>query len=217
MLLFERERTNPHVVFYALYLYVLGLSFRGVSHALEPFVSGGRSHSAVWQWVQRYEPHRIYDVKRVKAFLVDETYVKVGSFEAWVWVAVEPVHRYILGVYLSRHQNILVAQMFLKGLVEKYGKHVVYSDGGTWYPEACRALGLEHRLHSPYEKSLVERANQYLKDRIEEFDDYWPCMRKEKGCDLRHVWNWLNLFIDIHYARRRHMTFRQLVRFLTRR
>jgi transposase-like protein len=42
-----------------------------------------------------------------QAFLVDETYVKVGSFEAWVWVAVEPVHRYILGVYLSRHQNMI--------------------------------------------------------------------------------------------------------------
>jgi len=27
---------------------------------------------------------------------------------------------------------------------------------------------LEHLLHSPYEKSLVERANEYLKDRIEE-------------------------------------------------
>ena len=125
MLLFERKRTNPHLVFYALYLYVLGLSFRGVSHALEPFVEGGRSHAAIWQWVQRYQPHRIYDVKRVQAFLVDETYVQVGSFEAWVWVAVEPVHRYILGVYLSRHQNILVAQLFLKTLVEKYGKHIV--------------------------------------------------------------------------------------------
>jgi transposase-like protein len=96
----------------------------------------------------RGEPHRIYDVKRVQAFLVDETYVQVGSFEAWVWVAVEPIHRYILGIYLSRHQNILVAQLFLRTLVERYGKHDVYSDGGTWYPEACRALGLEHRLHS---------------------------------------------------------------------
>jgi hypothetical protein len=38
---------------------------------------------AVWKWVQRYEPHRIYDdVKRVQAFLVDETHVKMGSFEA---------------------------------------------------------------------------------------------------------------------------------------
>ena len=211
MLLFQRKRTDPHVVLYALYLYFLGLSFRGVSLALEPF--GGRSHAAVWQWVQRYEPHRVFDVRRIQAFLVDETYVQVGSFEAWVWVAVEPVHRYILGVYLSRHQNILVAQLFIKSLVERYGKHVVYSDGGTWYPEACRALGLEHRLHSPYEKSLIERANQYLKDRVEEFDDYYPCTRTV-GCDLKHVWNWLNLFVDIHYARRRHMTFRELVKFL---
>ena len=155
----------------------------------------------------------MFDVRRIQAFLVDETYVQVGSFEAWVWVAVEPVHRYILGVYLSRHQNILVAQLFIRSLVERYGKHVVYSDGGTWYPEACRALGLEHRLHSPYEKSLIERANQYLKDRVEEFDDYYPCTRTV-GCDLKHVWNWLNLFVDIHYARRRHMTFRELVKFL---
>jgi putative transposase len=200
------------VVLYALYLYFLGLSFRNVSHALDPFVRGGRSHAAVWKWVQRYGSHRVYDVKRVHAFLVDETYVQVGSFEAWVWVAVEPVHRYVLGVYLSRHQNI-VAQLFLKTLVEKYGKHGVYSDGGRWYPDACCALGLEHLLHSSYEKSLVERANQYIKDRIEEFDDYWSCIKR--GCDLEHVWNWLNLFVDMHYARRRHMTFRQLSRFLS--
>jgi putative transposase len=92
------------------------------------------------------------------------------------------------------------------------GKHVVYSDGGTWYPEACERLGLEHRLHSPYEKSLMERANQYLKDRIEEFDDYYPCMKE--GCDLAHVRSWLNLFVDMHYARRRHMRFGDLTRFL---
>jgi len=196
---------------YGLYLYFLGLSFRSVSYALDPFVN--RSHMAVWQWVQRYEPHRVFDVKRVQAFLVDETYVKVGSFEAWVWMAVEPIHRCTLGVYLSRHQNMIVAQLFLKGLVERYGKHVVYSDGGTWYPEACAALGLEHRLHSPYEKSLMERTNQYLKDRVEEFDDYYPCMRR--GCNLAHVKNWLNLFVDMHYARRRHVIrFRELVTFL---
>ena len=79
---------------YGLYLYFLGLSFRGVSRALDPFVK--RSHTAVWKWAQRYEPHELFDVKRVQAFLVDETYVKVGHFEAWVWLAVEPVHRYIL-------------------------------------------------------------------------------------------------------------------------
>ena len=210
MLLFERERTDPRVVYYALYLCVLGLSFRSVSSALEPFES--RSHSAVWQWVQRYEPRRLYGVRRVEAFVVDETYVKVGSSGAWVWIAVEPAHRYILGVHLSRHQNIMAARTFLRSLVERYGKHQVYSDGGAWYPDACRSLGLEHRLHSPYEKSLIERANEYLKDRVEAFDDRWPCLRD--GCDLDHVRRWLGLFTDAHYARRRRMRFRQLTRYL---
>ena len=100
------------------------------------------------------------------SWLIRPTYVKVGSFEAWIWVAVEPVHRFILGVRLSRHQNMLVAEAFLRILVERYGKHTVYSDGGSWYPEACSSLGLEHKLHSPYEKSLMERAIEYLKDRI---------------------------------------------------
>jgi transposase-like protein len=68
---------------------------------------------------------------RVYAFLVDETYVKVGSFEAWVWVAVEPLHRFILGVYLSRYRNMLVAEALLKTLVDKYGKHTLYSDGAS--------------------------------------------------------------------------------------
>ncbi|MGB8036068.1 MAG: hypothetical protein WCF03_19805, partial [Nitrososphaeraceae archaeon] len=34
------------------------------------------------------------------------------------------------------------------------------------YPEACVSLGLKHRLHSSYEKSIVvERTIEYLKDR----------------------------------------------------
>jgi len=40
-------------------------------------------------------------------------------------------HRFILGVYLSRYRNMLVAEAFLKTLVEKYGKHTVYSAGAS--------------------------------------------------------------------------------------
>ena len=32
------------------------------------------------------------------------------------------------------------------------------SDGGSWYPEACASLWILHRLHTPFEKSLIERA-----------------------------------------------------------
>ncbi|MGH9981165.1 MAG: hypothetical protein ACRD6U_06405 [Nitrososphaeraceae archaeon] len=48
---------------------------------------------------------------------------------------------------------------------------MVYTDGGTWFPQACNFLHLKHYLHSPIEKSLIERVMQYFKDRTESFDD----------------------------------------------
>ena len=123
--------------------------------------------------------------------------LQIGTDEAWLWVAVEPIHKQILGVYISRHRNMIVAESFLRSLITIYGKHIVYSDGGTWYPEACIFLGLEQRLHSPYEKSIVERTMEYLKDRTEAFDDYYPCM-KAGLCNLRHVHKWLILFVFMH-------------------
>lgn len=35
-----------------------------------------------------------------------------------------------------------------------------------------------------------------IKDRTESFDDYFPC--KLKNCKLKHVRNWLRLFVDHH-------------------
>ncbi|MGE3859489.1 MAG: hypothetical protein AB7F53_05830 [Nitrososphaeraceae archaeon] len=84
-----------------------------------------------------------------------------------------------------RRKRMLVAEKFIYSLVEKYGRHTVYTDGGTWYDEACNVIGLKHYLHSSIEKSLMKRVNQFFKDRIENFDDYYPCMQNE--CNLFHV------------------------------
>ena len=91
---------------------------------------------------------------------------------------------------------MFVAERFLSGLINSHGKHPVSTDGGTWYPMASRFLGLKHHLHSPYEKSMIERTMQYVKDRTECFDDYFPC--RTRKCKLEHVRNWLNLFVDYH-------------------
>jgi len=95
---------------------------------------------------------------------------------------------------------MIVAEAFLSSLIIRiYGKHTVYSDGGSWYPEACVSLGLKHRLHSSYEKSIVERTIEYLKDRTEAFDAYFPCTRRINGlCNLQHVHKWLILFVFKH-------------------
>ena len=76
----------------------------------------------------------------MSAFIIDETQIQIGPDEAWLWVATtEPIRHRILGVYISRHRNMIVVEAFLSSLIRMYdGKHTVYSDGdGTWYPEAC--------------------------------------------------------------------------------
>lgn len=78
---------------YALYLYFLGLSFRSTAKALDPFIQQ-RSHVAVWDWVQqRFKPSNLYFKQtQVTAFIIDETMLQIGSDQAWLWVAVEPIH-----------------------------------------------------------------------------------------------------------------------------
>ena len=69
---------------------------------------------------QRFNPKNILSTfknKSIAAFLIiDETQIQTGSSteEAWLWVAIKPLHRRILGVYISRHRNILVTEAFLR-------------------------------------------------------------------------------------------------------
>ena len=126
--------------------------------------------------------------------------IQIGNRNYWLWICIEPIDKTILGIHISQARNMLVARQFLETLVQKYGRHPVYSDGGgTWYPEACNVMRLKHKLHSPLEKSLVERVMQYFKDRTESFDDYYPCNdSKKKECNNEHVYNWIELFVYMY-------------------
>jgi putative transposase len=95
---------------------------------------------------------------------------------------------------------MFVAEHFISDIVHNYGKHSVSADGGTWYSMACRFLKLKHHVHSLWEKSTIERKIQYLKDRTESFDDYFPCQREK--CELNHIKNWLRLFVCMHNKER---------------
>ena len=61
-------------------------------------------------------------------------------------------------------------------LIKIHGKHNISTDGGTWYPpQACKFLKVDHHLLFSYEKSIIiERTMQYINDRTEGFDDYFP-------------------------------------------
>jgi putative transposase len=190
-----RKRTALEDVVYSLHLYFSGLSLRNTSKALSRFVQ--RSHSAIRDWIQKYKPGRLfYRRTKISKFIVDETQIKVvGSEYIWLWIAIEPENKEIVGLRISKERNMFVAERFLSDIVDKHGKYPISTDGGTWYPQACRFLKLNHHLHSHYEKSIIERTMQYIKDRTEGFDDYFPC--RKTNCKLKHVKQWFNLFA--HY------------------
>ena len=91
---------------------------------------------------------------------------------------------------------MFIVKRFLTTIIEKYGDHQVSTSDGTWYPQACRFMKLNYHLHSSFEKSLIERTMQYVKDRIESFDDYFPC--KKNKCKIKHVTQWFKLFVYEH-------------------
>jgi transposase-like protein len=54
--------------------------------ALDPFVKS--SHVSIWKWIQLFGKNALFH-KRVIAFLIDETYIRIGRYEAWVWIAID--------------------------------------------------------------------------------------------------------------------------------
>ena len=79
--------------------------------------------------------------------------LKIGSEYIWLWVATEPENSQILALLLlknlKRETCLLPKDSLLDGLVKFNGKHPVSMDGGTWYPMACKFLGLKHQTTIP--------------------------------------------------------------------
>ena len=107
---------------------------------------------------------------------LDETLLKVGSEYTWLWVAIDAKSKEILSLLLLknlRRETCLLRNGFCQTYSDTMeSMYPVSTDGGTWYPMACQFLKLEHHLHSSYEKNLIERTMQYIKDRTESFDDW---------------------------------------------
>jgi len=86
-----------------------------------------------------------------------------------------------------------VIESFLRSLVKVYGSkpilYILLVDLGT-LKHILFTLVLS-KLHTYLEKSLIERAIQYFKDRTENFDDdYYPCT-KSGLCNLSYAYKWL--------------------------
>jgi putative transposase len=88
-------------------------------------------------------------LNKIQEFIiVDETLIKISNDFVWVWVAIEPIDKMILDIRISFETTRFVAEQFLKGLIKKYGKHSISTDGGAWYLQASKFLKIKHHIQS---------------------------------------------------------------------
>ena len=79
----------------------------------------------------------------------------------------------ILGISITKERNMLLAERFISSLVGIHdSQHPVSTDGGDLVSIHKLVGSLEiasSLIHSSYEKSIIERTMQYIKDRTECF------------------------------------------------
>jgi putative transposase len=97
-------------------------------------------------------------------------------------------------VSIFKERNMPVAEeRSIGALLGIHGRHPIFADGVTWHsPWDCRFLKLKHQIHSVLENSLIERTIQYIEERIECLNDYFPY--RLKNHKLKHVKRWLQFF-----------------------
>ena len=60
-----------------------------------------------------------------------------NAFVGYGFVLNQFILQCLESLFQKRETYDSCAEKFIRLLVKKYGKHTVYTDGGTWYDETC--------------------------------------------------------------------------------
>src|SRR6185437_1328479 len=111
--MYTRNRTPSNIIGYGLYLYFLGLSFRNTSKALSFLKIAKTGHVSIWNWLQKYRPWKYFKKRKIKGYIIDETAIKADSSELiCLWVIIEPKHKEILAMVISKKEICLLQSDF---------------------------------------------------------------------------------------------------------
>ena len=98
---------------YTLYWNFLDLSLRNISKALTFFRDDDRIYVSVYNWIQRFGSCKFYRRKRISAFNIDETRVQTYCKHVWIFIAIGPTLKSVLGNNISKERNMFEAENFL--------------------------------------------------------------------------------------------------------
>ncbi|UOO95165.1 IS6 family transposase [Halococcus dombrowskii] len=157
----------------AVRLHSAGISYRETAAALES-IGIKRSHQVVYQWTHRVgeeapDPPR----SAPRRVAIDETAIRIGRGQFWVYAALDDDSKLLLGVRVSRWRGTRPASSFLS---ELKGRHDLSETkllvDGMGYLTALAQTDLGGHLDY-VTRNLIEKWFQTLKMRVDRFHHTW--------------------------------------------
>jgi len=190
---FRRNKKNVEFKILAALLYFFGLSLRKTSKFLSLFEQ--ISHESV-----RIYYHRIKKVikqpekKKRRLIAIDETKLKLGNRQIFIWSAVDVDTKECLLIWASEGRGAFEAYSFLKDVL-KYceNKPEIVVDKGPWYFWALKRLRLNYRHETFGKRNAVESFFSQLKNRTKRFFNRFP-----SRTSFNSVQSWLESFVSFY-------------------
>jgi transposase-like protein len=161
----------------ALNLYYDGSSVRAIGRHFQQELGHTPSTASIYEWIQKYSQYLTESTKDYKPkdignhWIADETVLKIGGSQLWLWDIIDTRSRMLLASRLSRSRTTRDAQALVDKAIKMAGHHpqTVSTDQLNAYLDVFYGKDAEHRQGSPFSKedstSLIERWHGTLKSR----------------------------------------------------
>ena len=159
-----------------------GSSVRAIGRHILQETGKTPSTATIYEWIQKYTQYitdsiKDYHPKVGDSWVADETVVKVGGQNLWLWDIIDEKSRYLLASRLSTSRTTRDAQILMDRAIKVAGKNpkVVLTDKYSSYLDVNYGRA-EHRQGSPFSTfedstSLIERWHGTIKSRTKVMRD----------------------------------------------
>jgi putative transposase len=162
----------------ALNLFYDGESVRAIGRHLKQETGHTPSTASIYDWIQKYTQYLTDSIKDYhpnvgNEWIADETVLKIGGQQLWLWDIIDNRSRFLLASRLSTSRTTRDAQILIDRAIKTAGKEpeTVLTDQLASYLDVFYGKDAEHRQGSPFSTkegestSKIERWHGTLKQR----------------------------------------------------
>ncbi|MGD1118161.1 MAG: DDE-type integrase/transposase/recombinase [Dehalococcoidales bacterium] len=144
-------KTDANEISSALNMYFEGMSVKAIRRHLLQEHNHAPSTATIYEWIQKYTQYATDSIKDYHPnvgdiWIADETVLKIGGSDLWLWDIIDDKTRYLLATRLSRSRTTRDAQILIDRAIKTAGKSpkAVVTDKLNSYLDVSYGKGAEH-------------------------------------------------------------------------